>query len=306
MTRTLAFLFCVSLLILSTPTRAAGNDIHLLFGGDVTLTGAYEDIAPNLYDTTWPFKRLRKLFKSADVVMVNCESAITKRGVRVPKQFNFRMKPFLTSAFLKGGVSIVNLANNHVYDYGAVGLRDTIRNLNKAGIAHVGAGMNLAEARRPVIRNIKGKRIAFLGYGNYSPATATSPGVAYRYQEQVIEDIQLAKQRGADIVIVYMHWGIERALSPTKDDRALAYQAIDAGADAIVGSHPHVLQPTEQYHGKVIAWSLGNFIFGGNKNQGKDSALLEVIITPDGTLSHKLIPIRIDAQETHYQPYVIE
>jgi poly-gamma-glutamate synthesis protein (capsule biosynthesis protein) len=249
---------------------------------------------------------LQGLFRSADLVMVNCETAITRSERKEPKQFNFKMNPDLVGVFPKSGISLVTLANNHVYDYGVEGLRDTLRYLDQAGVEYVGAGMNLAEARKPVIRDIKGKRFAFLGYGNYSPATEKGPGVAYRYAEHVTEDVRRVKDSGADIVIVNFHWGVERATEPTARDKALAYLAIESGADVIVGHHPHVLQPVELYKGKVIAYSLGNFVFGGNRRAGKDSALLEILVAPSGDISHRLLPIRIDTTETRYQPYLIE
>lgn len=302
----LLMLLCLAWFHVAPVAAEDGEDIRLIFGGDVTLAAWYPEIVPDIRDHDWPFARLQELFRSADLVMVNCESAITRSENREPKQFNFKMDPDLTQVFVRAGISLVTLANNHVYDYGADGLRDTLRYLDAVGVGYVGAGMTLAEARRPVFRFIKGKRIAFLGYGNYSPATENTPGVAYRYPQHVIEDVRSAKQDGADIVVINFHWGIERAREPVMNDRALAYQAIDAGADIIVGHHPHVLQPTETYHGKVIAWSLGNFIFGGNRHPGKESALFDVVISPDGALSHRLVPIRIDAAETRYQPYIID
>ncbi len=300
------FLMAILLLLPFSQGMASEGDIRLVFGGDVTLAAWYPEIVPDVRDHEWPFARLQGLFHSADVVMVNCETAITRAEKREPKQFNFKMDPDLVPVFPKSGISLVTLANNHVYDYGAEGLRDTLAYLDRAGVEHVGAGMTLAEARLPVVRDIKGKRFAFLGYGNYAAATETVPGTAYRYPEHVAEDIRLVKSNGADIVIVNFHWGLERAPEPTERDRALAHLAIDSGADIIVGHHPHVLQPTETYRGKVIAYSLGNFVFGGNRRAGKDSALLEILVAPSGGLSHRLLPIRIDTAETRYQPYLLE
>lgn len=300
------FLMALLLLLPFSLGRAAEGDIRLVFGGDVTLAAWYPETVPDVRDHKWPFARLQGLFRSADLVMVNCETAITRLEKREAKQFNFKMNPDLVQVFPKGGISLVTLANNHVYDYGAEGLRDTLAYLDSAGVEHVGAGMTLAEARRPVIRDIKGRKFAFLGYGNYSPATEKSSGTAYRYPEHVAEDIRLAKRAGADIVIVNFHWGLERATEPTDRDRALAHLAIDSGADVIVGHHPHVLQSIEIYRGKVIAYSLGNFVFGGNRRAGKDSALLEILVAPSGDIDHRLVPIRIDTAETRYQPYLLE
>jgi poly-gamma-glutamate capsule biosynthesis protein CapA/YwtB (metallophosphatase superfamily) len=302
------FQFLFLMFVSSSAAHSADENetIKLVFGGDVTLTAAYNDIVPNARDPEYPFKRLRTFFQNADLVMVNCETAITRRGNRVAKQFNFRMDPEMASAFSRAGISLVTIANNHVFDYGVEGLSDTLHTLDALHIGHVGAGMTLEEARKPVVRNIKGKKIVFLAYGNYAAATARTPGTAYRNPDYVVEDVKSAKKNGADIVVINFHWGTELARQPNSGDRALAYRAVEAGADIIVGHHPHVLQPMEIYHGKVIAWSLGNFIFGGNRRSEKESALLEVSISPRGDMSYVSIPIRIDVAETRYQPYIIE
>jgi len=284
-----------------------GQAIEMLFGGDVTLTYGYYELVPDpLSDLKWPFRKLESLFSKMDVVMVNCETAITRSRDAVDKQFNFRMDPALASVFSESGIGIVSLANNHVFDYGSEGLSDTLAALDGAGVRHVGAGMNLREAREPVFMDIKGKRVAFLAYGNYSPARRNKPGVAYRYARHVRKDIKKAKADGADIVVVNFHWGIELAPEPQESDRVLAYMSIDNGADVVIGHHPHVLQPIEIYKGKVIAYSLGNFVFGGNSKRPKDSMLLHVTVSDDNEVSYRMVNIRIDPQETKYQPYITD
>lgn len=295
--------------VISEPAEVSSDTsepIKILFGGDVTLTWGYHELVPDPYgDLKWPFRRLQDLFSAMDVVMVNCENAITKRGKAVVKQFNFRMDPALTAVFSEGGVDIVTIANNHVFDFGPEGLMDTIDALDRAGVLYVGAGMDLDEARKPVVMEIKGKKVAFLAYGNYSPAGRNRPGVAYRYPDHISSDIRKVKSDGADIVVVNFHWGIELAPKPQRSDRKLAYLAIDSGADAVIGHHPHVVQPIEIYKGKVIAYSLGNFVFGGNSKKPKDSILLQVSFSPDGDVTHQVHDIRIHPEETRYQPYLI-
>lgn len=286
---------------------SAKKTVEMLFGGDVTLTWGYLELVPDPYkDIKWPFRKLLGLFSAMDVVMVNCEAAITESDVPVDKQFNFKMDPALTPAFSESGINIVNLANNHVFDYGSQGLADTLSALDAAGVMHVGAGMNLKEAREPVWMSIKGRRVAFLGYGNYSPAEREKPGVAYRYEGHVKRDIKKARKAGADLVVVNFHWGLELAPEPQDSDRKLAYLAIDSGADVVIGHHPHVLQPIEVYKGKVIAFSLGNFVFGGNSKRPSDSILLHVSFDESNDVSYRVVNIRIDPQETKYQPYVTD
>lgn len=288
-----------------TEENKVSEPIVMVFGGDVTLGYFYPQIAPKegkIFD--WPFAKLKDIFSRADVVMVNCENAITNYDIKVPKTFNFKMNPELVAIFRLHKIQ-VTLANNHVFDYGRKGLEDTLKYLDESGIYHVGAGANLDKARKPIIRQIKGKKIAFLAYGNYSPAGKNTPGTAYSTPEHVIEDIREAKKDGCDYVVVNFHWGIERATEPTVSDRELAHLAINNGADLIIGHHPHVLQPVEVYKGKVIAYSLGNFVFGGNSRYPRDSMLLEAIFQ-ENVLSYRKIPIRIDPQETRYQPYILK
>ena len=166
----------------------------------------------------------------------------------------------------------------------------------------MGAGANLEQARNPVVKTIHGKKLYFLAYGNYSPATATSPGVAYRNPAYVIEDIRRAKARGADLVIINLHWGVERSIYPTQGDQSLAHSAIDNGADIIIGHHPHVIQPVEIYKKKIIAYSLGNFIFGGNSSGPREGMLIKVKINSDSNLSYEKIILSINPRFTRYQP----
>lgn len=301
---------CVVLLLLvgtynvgSVAEKNISEPVVMIFGGDVTFGYFYPLIVPqNGKDPKWPFAKLKEIFSQTDVVMVNCENAITNYNVKVPKKFNFKMNPDLTEIFRLHKIQ-VTLANNHVFDYGRKGLEDTLKNLDQYGIYHVGAGMDIEEARKPIIRRIKGKKIAFLAYGNYASAGKNSPGTAYRTREHVVEDIRKAKAGGSDYVVVNFHWGVEKAAQPSVSDRQLAHDAIDNGADLIIGHHPHVLQPVEIYKDKIIAYSLGNFIFGGNSRYPRDSMILEVVFS-DKILTYKKIPICIDPQETKYQPYV--
>ena len=280
--------------------------VTFLFGGDVTLDWGYHELVPEAFDDPgWPFHRLADLIDEADVFMLNCENPITDHMDPQDKQFAFQMDPRLIEAFTLGGVDIVTLANNHIMDHGPEGLADTLAILDANNIAHVGAGMDLKEARRPAIMNIGGMKTAFLAYGNYSPAEADKPGIAYRYPSHIRWDVRKAKEGGADIIVVNFHWGEELEPEPTERDRKLAYLAIDSGADIVVGHHPHVVQPVEVYKGKVIAFSLSNFIFGGNSKRPKDSILLKVTVTAEGVIEHEVIPIRILPEETRYQPYVL-
>ncbi len=259
-------------------TEAAGSleqpeeeTISLLFGGDVLLSdhvlGAYErggGIQGVLGEG------FRSEISQADVFMVNQEFPFSNRGVQAEdKQYTFRLPPEKVSIFQEMGIDIVTLANNHALDYGTDALLDTCSVLDGAGILHVGAGADLETAKDWETIEIKGRTIGFLGATRVIPvpewaATRYQPGMLSTYDPAVLlEQIGKAKEV-CDYVVVYVHWGIEREEYPKEYQQSLGRQYIDAGADLVVGSHPHVLQGIEYYQGKPIVYSLGNLVFGSS------------------------------------------
>ncbi len=303
---------------------------RLIIGGDVTLGFHFEEYfdeqlakgrsREELFE--YGFQEVKRITDQADLFVVNLECPFTARGEKIPKNFNFRGRPELVGALLAGGVDAVSVANNHAMDYGAVGLFDTLETLDKAKIPHFGAGRNLAEARRPLFIERNGVRFAFLGYfflgdRNIEPpeviATESTPGVAgHRSDVSVMEamlreDVAGARHH-ADVVIPFFHWGREGNLLPEPYQVRLARAGIDAGAGAVLGSHPHVLQGMELHQGAPVAYSLGNFVFGGNWNpKDKDSVLLDLRFSPAGFLSSALHPLRTDRYpELPMQPLLVE
>ncbi|MGC8896916.1 MAG: CapA family protein [Bacteroidota bacterium] len=293
--------------------------IAMYFAGDVTLAHRFEEaIGDSVHK---PFADFH-LFRNADVAFVNLENPITVRGRKRilveggsasgGKKFNFRMNPKYLVTLKDAGVSVVNLANNHILDYGVMGLLDTIERLDSAGIRHCGAGRNLEEARAPVILEIRGHRIAILGYwgGGAGAAGVNKPGVAPRDLQIILGDVRSARtEHKADIVIVSLHWGNELDKSPRLWQRTFAHRIIDAGANVVVGSHSHTIQPVESYHGGIIAYSLGNFLFGGNQVRQYDTSVLEVVAASAGLHSSKklewrLIPVRVTNGCVHVLPRI--
>jgi len=279
------------------------SDVLIYFGGDVTFANYFEKYVEDNYD--YPFKKF-EWFKKADITMVNLENPLTNRGIAVEKQFNFRALPAYAKILKLGGIDIVTIANNHIYDYSDQGLFDTISNLDSIGIKHVGAGRNLLNARSPVIYDIKGIKIGFLAYyglGKHSdsyPAQTNSGGTALRSLEYIKEDISALKV-SVDFVIINFHWGIEKEHYPGEDQIVFAHEVIDYGADLIIGHHPHVLQGIELYKNKVIAYSLGNFIFGGNSRKTYQTMVLgaKLNTSSQNVYSIEIIPIQVD----YWQPY---
>ena len=245
--------------------------ITLLFAGDVLLS----DHVLNAYNTGGGIGgvvdgNLLEEIRKADLFMVNEEFPFSARGEAAPdKQYTFRLPPERVSIFQEMGIDLVTLANNHALDFGTDALVDTLDTLDGAGILHVGAGRNLDEAKMPVTVEIQGKTIGFLGASRVIPetswnATSTKPGMLVTYDPAfTIREIEKLDQV-CDYVVVYVHWGIERAEHPEEYQRTMGKQYIDAGADLVVGSHPHMLQGIEYYQGKPIVYSLGNFVFGSS------------------------------------------
>ena len=321
---------------LTTLTADAGRappparPITLGVGGDVTLGYHYEE----WFDTqvakgetrdamfAWGFSRVKPAVQGADLFVVNLECPFTARGEKIPKNFNFRARPELVAALAAGGVEAVSLANNHLMDYGAQGLFDTLDTLDHSRVLHFGAGRSLAEARAPLVLERGGVRLAFLGYfflgdRNIEPlevlAAPGKPGVAGDHEDEakmlrmVKEDIAAARTQ-ADLVIPFFHWGKEGQHVPEPYQVRLAHAAIDAGAAAVFGSHPHVLQGMELYRGAPVLYSLGNFVFGGNWDpKPKDGVLWKGRFTSAGYQSSELVPLQTDHYpEAPVQPFVLE
>ena len=245
------------------------TEISLLFGGDVYLSSH----VLNAYDTAGGIsgvvdEEFRQIIQESDYFMVNQEFPFSSRGTAAEdKQFTFRLPPERVRILQDMGVDMVTLANNHSMDYGAEALLDSCQTLDEAGIRHIGAGADMKEARGLETVEIKGKTIGFLGASRVIPvyewtAGPDTPGLAITYNpSMLIEDIAAAKQI-CDYVVVYVHWGKEKSEIPEEYQKTMGRQYIEAGADVVIGSHPHVLQGIEYYQGKPIVYSLGNFVFG--------------------------------------------
>jgi hypothetical protein len=245
--------------------------VHLLFAGDILLsshvTTAYdkEGSINGVLDEGYHAE-----IGGADIFMANQEFPFSGRGSAAPdKQFTFRLPPSKVFMMNEIGVDIVTLANNHSLDYGTDALVDTCTALDGAGIKYVGAGPDMNRAKQLEKIDVNGKAIGFLAASRVYPeanwvANSKKPGMVSGYDPTILlEEIKKAKE-SCDYLVVYVHWGVERDEKPQEYQRVLGKQIIDAGADLVIGSHPHVLQGIEYYNGKPICYSLGNFIFGSS------------------------------------------
>jgi len=218
-------------------------------------------------DFSFPFLNISEYLKNADILFGNLESVISDKGTRVGSAYSFRADPRAMDALTYAGFDIVSVANNHALDYTRLALEDSLTRLNGVGIDYIGGGMFENEAFLLKTKEIKGAKIGFLAYCSVGPrvwrATKDSSGIAlveYADFEKIKKEVAAAKEK-VDVLLISMHWGAEYAGEPDASQFFWGKRLIDAGADVIIGHHPHVIQPLEQYGGGWIAYSLGNFVF---------------------------------------------
>ena len=259
----------------ATTTTLKKRPWALLAGGDVLL----DLTEPEGVD---PFTKVEPGLSSANVAIVNLEMAITERGEPYDKEFVFRAPGSAALTLAGAGIDVVSLANNHILDFGSEGLEDTISVLDEVGILRPGAGANNAEAYAPRVLVLDNEiRVAFVSASAIIPggfsAGAERPGIADAKWAipRVLAAVRAAAS-GNDVVVVSIHWGVERATCPSQDQRDLAQQLIEAGANLILGHHPHVLQPIETFDRTVIAYSLGNFAWHPRYGITGDTGVLEI------------------------------
>jgi len=289
----------------STALPPAGKQVTLMAVGDIMLGRTLADLIQSA-GTTAPFSQVSNYLSSADITLGNLECAISTQGEPETKAYTFRAPLEAAESLRMAGFDLVNLANNHVLDYGEVAFFDTLHSLSEQTISYVGAGSNAIKARTPVIIEKNGLKLAFLGYfdipiGPYDytqwQAVGEQPGIAWGFHHYISEDVKKARLE-ADVVIVMMHFGNEYAEVISQAQIDSAYTAIDAGATLVIGSHPHVLQPIEIYNDGLIAYSLGNFVFDQFYEKANQTAILRVDISSDGLMSYDLVPVQIQADGT--------
>lgn len=254
----------------STDSEKDGS-FEMFFGGDVMLDNS--DILTH-YDNKG-IKGILSSFLlnemlSADMTVINEEFPFSTRGTPMEdKQFTFRVNPSYVNIFKESGVDMASLANNHALDYGTDALTDSFTTLDKAGIFYSGAGNSRERASKPYITKWNNKSIGVLSASRVIPVADwnidnRSPGLLCTYDSTALVNSIKAAKKQCDFVAVYVHWGVERENMPQEYQQELAKAYINAGADLVIGSHPHVPQGVEYYNGKPIIYSLGNYIFNTN------------------------------------------
>ena len=283
------------------PTEPITRTLKITATGDCTFAtdiNASRDLGfvayQERYGNEWFFKNVKSIFEADDLTIVNFEGTLSDRGERAIKQFAFRGDPEYAKILSGSSVEAANLANNHSMDYGEISLTDTKMYLEEEGILHCRGEEGVT------ITEINGIKVGLVGINYLNDVMRT----------ELESAINKAKDGGAELIILSIHWGVEKATAPNAEQIEVAHRAIDLGADLVIGTHPHVLQGFEKYKGKYICYSLGNFSFGGNNSPSDmDTAIFTQTFTFEGDAlldddNFEVIPCRISstAPLNNYQP----
>lgn len=283
------------------PTR-----ITMTFAGDCTLgteeSFDYASSFTGIYDAEGPdyfFANVKSVFEADDFTVANCEGVLTDSTTREDKEYAYKGEPSYAEIFARSSIEATSVSNNHIYDYGWNSRGDTIKALNDAGVTAFGDEIVAYE-------DVKGVKVALIGVNML--------GLGLGIQDGMTANIRAAQEAGAQIIVVFMHWGTMREYDPTDDQIELAHIAVDAGATIVVGSHQHVLQGYEKYNGRYIVYGLGNFCYGGSRTLGDPDCYIfqqtftlgETGIEADDAVDVIPCLISSDGERNNYQPMVAE
>ena len=284
----------------SRPVRIRSRYLTLAAVGDINLgngPGAYM----RRYGYRYPWLRVAPALRAADMAFGNLECAVSRRGSPVPKQYNFRGSPAALRRVARfAGFDVLNVANNHSGDYGPAAFRDTLRFSRALGMTPVGGGVNRRRALRPRVVTRHGLRVAFVGFSDRLPlsfyATPSRPGIAFATTPAIRRAVRRARRR-ADVVVATFHWGDELSHTPNARQRLFARAALRAGAHAVIGAHPHVLQPRRRLGRRIVAYSLGNFVFSTSGGATSRTGILRLRLSGRGVEGMRLLRGRIFAAQ---------
>jgi len=266
--------------------------------GDVLLDRGVRGAIEKNGSVDFPFQQIQPVISQFDWALCNLECPVTARATDYPlrKRFSFRAEPEFLAGLQRAGFNLATVANNHTIDQGKSGLLETIANLKSAGILPVGGGENQAVARQPVLLEKNGETVALFGCLEFLLEATVflpdQPYPAFPDMDSLCEDISKYDHQ-VDHVIVTFHWGIENHYYPTSRQIAYAHRVIDAGADVVLGHHPHVLQPVEFYQNRPILYSLGNFVFDNHQPDQRKSAIFACEFFQGEMLRPRLLPVEI-------------
>ncbi len=278
---------------------SAAGDVTLGRDEDYGYQGSFDhEFEVQNKDYGYFFRNVKDIFEQDDITIVNLETTLTNATKKADKTFRFKADPSYTEILKQGDIEAVSIANNHIRDYLEQGYQDTISNLEEAGIGYFGYD-------NKYITEVRGIKVGIFGLTPWYENEEIN--------ETIRTSIKELKDEGADIIIAMYHWGIERDNYPSGSQKSIGRFTIDEGADLVLGSHPHVLQGIEEYNGKHIVYSLGNFSFGGNKNPSDKDTMIYIhkFNFKNGELiseENETIPTSISSVKSrnNYQPTVLE
>jgi len=269
---------------------------RLIFTGDVMLSRAVRRQILAAKDPALPFRKMAPMLAASDIAFVNLESPFSDQGPYHEGGMIFHAPPDAITGLKLAGIAVASTANNHSRDCASHGVEFTISWLRKHGIEPVGTGESEVDAHKGIVLVRHGVRFGFLGYtydqknGNWKDI---DPRIALADPKIVCRDVQEMRKR-ADVVIVSMHHGIEYTLKPNAAQTAFAHAAVDAGATLVIGHHPHVVQPSESYHGGLIFYSLGNFIFDQYQRvETQHGEVVQISFAGRNILATHVMPVKL-------------
>ncbi len=252
-------------------------------------------------DPAFPFRKIKDRLNQPDILFGNLESMISDQGRDMGGKYSFRAPPKMIEGLILADFDIMSIANNHSFDWGLEALLDTKNRLAEVGIKPVGGGVN---PYRPVFIESGDQTFAFIAHSQLGApgwiGTETEPGIAIYDEDKLKKSIE--KSQKADLVIFSIHYGIEYQQVPSQNQKYLSRRAVDMGVDLVIGHHPHVIQPVEEYKDGLIAYSLGNFVFDqGFSEETMEGLLLEVKVKDGQILNYEkqVIPMN-----EYFQPHL--
>jgi len=297
-------------------TKPSSSEITIACVGDICLGRFVEETLLAQYGTyTNAMISLQPVFNHADIVVGNLECALTTStntcATDKGRWWHIKAHPNAVRALSSAGIDIVSIANNHVGDWGKEGFIETMKTLDEAGIQYFGGGQTITAAQQPLIVRTNGICIAFIGACEIAPrefeATMTTPGTLWLTTNTMLSAIHAAKMRHADFIIVFPHWGTEYISQPPERIIQFGHMIIDAGADIVMGAHPHTLQGCEWYNDGLICYSMGNFVFDMHDRNLRETAVFTLTLLKKGNSKNstlQLTPCIIDRSTCTVAPAV--
>lgn len=278
--------------IASIEPRTIGDEITIVFGGDTML----DDLAlPYImkYGYSYPIEELSGIFKKADIAVINLEAPVVnecKRAVKKQSIYSYFVLPEALIAMKDAGINVLDFANNHTFDCEVKGASETLANIERVGLYHFGAGKN-EQSRKGLVINVKNTRVGLLGYWQFTKPHEGGWQTGKTDKAILAQDVKRMKKHYCDLLFVVFHWGKNYHFDVYKAQKQLAEISIDAGADAVVGHHAHMEQPTGTYKGKPIIYSVGNMAFGTGNTRAEYGFLAKFTVNKSKITRTELIPI---------------